>query len=120
MIASSEREIHEFQRLLNARDPRALHVYSEYQRTNNEAYFHAAVRSIVASLPTSQTSIESQGQIGQVSSLDQSIPPTSGGDGDLPMNQPMYLPHHQVQQGYDLNMMNSQFQGLGMGKQSIN
>ena len=117
MQPPSEREFHEFQQLLNVRDPRAIHVYSEYQRTNNDAYFHAAVRSVV-SLPPEQPSTELPIQNGQMLPLDlQSMSSTSGGGGNLPMTQQMYPhPHHQMPPGYDMNVLNSHFQGLGMGK----
>ena len=113
----SERELHEFQQLLNARDPRAIHVYSEYQRTNNDAYFHAAVRSVV-SLPDEQPSTELSRRNRQMLPSDlHSMSSTSGEGGNLPMNPQMYPhPHHQIPHGYDINMLNSHFQGLGMGK----
>ena len=115
MHPPSQRELHEFQQLLNARDPRALHVYSEYQRTSNDAYFQAAVRSIV-SLPPSQPSMEMPVQPGQMSQLDPETMTSTSGGGNLSTNQQMY-PHplHQMPPGYDLNMLNSHFQGLGMG-----
>ena len=116
MKTSSERELHEFQQLLNVRDPRALHVYSEYQRTNNDAYFHAAVRSIVSS-STPQPPTEVAIQAGQIPPPNlESAESTTAGNDDLSIGQQIYHPHHQMPPGYDLNMMNSHFQGLRMGK----